>query len=250
MKALPCATYPIERSLRIRPTYADDKSDLLFRKLIIVCRWLRDSSVTARWRSFPCAIGRALQKNCYRLVPLRALTALIIPAIQEYLFSALYWGTIWKVFAGWRRFGCGYPRRKAVKDPKLNPRPGHLRQPGCHVGAGRHRQPASPDSVATELLQGTEELRRAAAEALANNPEEGHPALADGSSMPDLLVRRAVVYGLVRVRQPWALQLLEKMQVEDEQWVVRSAATQALEEIHKPDPRLPGLCLPCTNYLG
>jgi HEAT repeat protein len=57
--------------------------------------------------------------------------------------------------------------------------------------------------------------------------------------MPDLLVRRAVVYGLVRVRQPWALQLLEKMQVEDEQWVVRSAATQALEEIHKPDPRLP-----------
>ncbi len=97
----------------------------------------------------------------------------------------------------------------------------------------------SMDAVATQLLSGTEDMRRAAAEALANHPEEGHPALSDGSSMPDVLVRRAVVYGLARVNQPWAIQILEKMQVEDEQWVVRTAATQALEELRKPNPRLP-----------
>ncbi|HZD55096.1 MAG TPA: HEAT repeat domain-containing protein, partial [Anaerolineales bacterium] len=95
------------------------------------------------------------------------------------------------------------------------------------------------EAVAGALLQGEEDVRRAAAEALANHPEEGHPVLVDGSTVEDLLVRRAVVFGLAKIREPWAIQILEKMQIEDGQWVVRNAATQALEEIARPDPRLP-----------
>jgi HEAT repeats/NACHT domain len=95
------------------------------------------------------------------------------------------------------------------------------------------------EQVAAALLNGDDELRRAAAEAFANNPEEGYPLLKDGAALDDLLVRRAVVFGLARVQEPWSLELLEHMQMEDEQWVVRAAATQAVEERTRPYPSIP-----------
>ena len=62
--------------------------------------------------------------------------------------------------------------------------------------AGRHRDGKIPGSVARALLQGDEELRRAAAEAMANDPIEGHAMLKEGATLPDILLRRAVVHGL------------------------------------------------------
>ncbi|HNH26606.1 MAG TPA: hypothetical protein PLR93_06270, partial [Anaerolineales bacterium] len=44
-----------------------------------------------------------------------------------------------------------------------------------------------------------------------------------------ILLRRAVIYGLGRVREEWATDLLKKVQIEDEQWVVRNAATEVLD---------------------
>lgn len=85
------------------------------------------------------------------------------------------------------------------------------------------------ETVAHALLSGNEELRRAAAEALANDPREGHAMLRDGIAMEDLLLRRAVMFGLGRVDAPWATETLQRMQVEDDQWVVRNAATEILD---------------------
>jgi HEAT repeat protein len=95
------------------------------------------------------------------------------------------------------------------------------------------------EAVASALLHADEELRIIAAEALANHPEEGYPILEEGSKLDDILVRRAVVAGLQRVGQPWAQEILAKMRLEDSQWVVQNAATQALEELAQPDSRLP-----------
>ncbi|MEA3349158.1 MAG: HEAT repeat domain-containing protein [Chloroflexota bacterium] len=95
------------------------------------------------------------------------------------------------------------------------------------------------EAVASTLLQGSEESRRAAAEAFANHPDEGYPTLKDGITMDDLLVRRAVIFGLRRVGEPWAIQLLGEVQIEDAQWVVKNAAAQAFEELHQPDPHIP-----------
>lgn len=95
------------------------------------------------------------------------------------------------------------------------------------------------DAVARALLEGDDELRRAAAQALANDPKEGHEALREGATLQDIMVRRAVVHGLARVEQPWALELLQHLQVEDDQWAVRNLATQYVEEITKRDPRVP-----------
>ncbi|MEW6083798.1 MAG: HEAT repeat domain-containing protein [Chloroflexota bacterium] len=95
------------------------------------------------------------------------------------------------------------------------------------------------EAVGRALLQGDEDLRKAAAEALANDPAEGYAMLREGAGMTDIMVRRAVVHGLSRIEQPWATELLQKMQVEDEQWVVRNLATQYIEQKSKPDPRVP-----------
>jgi HEAT repeat protein len=97
----------------------------------------------------------------------------------------------------------------------------------------------SLEGVARALLQGDEELRRAAAEALANDPGEGHPILKEGATLADILVRRAVVHGLARVGRPWAIEILQQMQVQDDQWAVRNLANQYLEQFQNIDPRVP-----------
>jgi len=93
--------------------------------------------------------------------------------------------------------------------------------------------------VAHTLLNADEDLRRAAAEALANDPSEGHAMLKDGATLKDILLRRAVVYGLARVDEPWAQEMLQKIQIEDDQWVVRNAASQVLDAKSNFNPRVP-----------
>ena len=85
--------------------------------------------------------------------------------------------------------------------------------------------------VTTALLEANDEVRRAAAEALAQHPLEGHPVLRDGASVKDVRVRRAVVFGLARVKEDWAQEILAHLQVEDDQWVVRNAAIQTVEDM-------------------
>lgn len=107
-------------------------------------------------------------------------------------------------------------------------------------------QPAL-EAVARALLEGSEPLRRAAAEALANHIEEGHPILREGSAVDDLLVRRAVIFGLRRIGEPWTIEVLEQIQIEDAQWVVKNAAAQAFEELMQPDPHIPAPLPPLSE---
>jgi HEAT repeat protein len=82
-------------------------------------------------------------------------------------------------------------------------------------------------------------IRRAAAEALANDPNEGYAMLRDGITISDILLRRAVAYGLGRVDEPWAITALQKIQIEDEQWVVRNAAAEVLASKTSAGSRAP-----------
>ncbi len=95
------------------------------------------------------------------------------------------------------------------------------------------------EAVAHTLLNGDESIRRAAAEALANDPVEGHAMLRDGITISDILLRRAVAYGLGRVNEPWAIEALQKIQIEDDQWVVRNAATEVLDSKTSAGSRAP-----------
>ena len=99
---------------------------------------------------------------------------------------------------------------------------------------------AAIDVVANALLHGDENLRRAAAEALTNQPREGHALIKEAANMKeDLMVRRASAYGLGRIKEPWAQEMLSNLQVLDDQWVVRNSAVEVIEEQQKPNPHIP-----------
>ena len=103
-----------------------------------------------------------------------------------------------------------------------------------------------PDKSAIAILEdclsaNDEILRQAAAESLAANPVQGHEILHKLSQSENLLIRRSVVFGLARIVEPWAKDLIEQIAVKDSQWVVRIAASQALVsllETHRiiPEP--------------
>ncbi len=98
---------------------------------------------------------------------------------------------------------------------------------------------AALEALGRALLEAEEGVRLAVAEALACHPDEGYQMLRDGAEVNNLLTRRASVFGLARVREPWAIEILEKVQVDDEQWVVRGAAAEALERRRTPPWRIP-----------
>jgi HEAT repeat protein len=80
------------------------------------------------------------------------------------------------------------------------------------------------------VVEADEMISLAAAEALAECGEEGARFLREAIESEDTIVRRGAVYGLAHLG---ARDLLEKAAREDDQWIVRSAALAALEELDK-----------------
>ncbi|MEI7845767.1 MAG: HEAT repeat domain-containing protein [Chloroflexota bacterium] len=99
--------------------------------------------------------------------------------------------------------------------------------------------PNALESVARYLLQGDELLRIYAAEALANHPQDGFEALREGLASDDILIRRAIVFGLGRINETWSTELLEITQLNDEQWAVRNLAIEILRNRLGPNQRIP-----------
>jgi len=213
-------------------------------QVFVVARWLRDAPKEAPWRAKVFASLLAILKSEGQPIALRA------QAMAAFVTSGDPGaGTLFRQMIGSRSFdviplaalGCG-----ALRDAKAIPileeilmaPVSAVRRAGCLalVAIGTEK---SLEGVARGLIQGDEELRRAAAEALANDPQEGHAMLKEGATLPDIMLRRAVVHGLARVEQPWAVEILQTMQVEDDQWAVRELAKQYLEEMNKTDPRVP-----------
>lgn len=221
------------------------ESDLpLHSPCFAVARWLRDAPKEAPWRSKVFASLLAILQAEGQPVGLRgqAMAAFVTSGDPGA-------ATLFRQLLGSRSFeliplaalGSG-----ALKDAKaidaleemMQAPVGSVRRATCLalVAIGTEK---SMEGVARALLQGDEELRRAAAEALANDPTEGHAMLKEGATLADILVRRAVVHGLARVGQPWAIEILQRLQVEDDQWAVRNLANQYLEQLQHMDTRIP-----------
>jgi hypothetical protein len=80
------------------------------------------------------------------------------------------------------------------------------------------------------LLEGDDVLRPIAAEALARFGEQGVDILTTAVKSEDVVARRAAVFGLAVVE---ARDILQEVARKDDQWVVRSAATAALEKMEQ-----------------
>ncbi len=145
--------------------------------------------------------------------------------------------------------GCGYVRdTKAVEPLKelMSDQSTNVRRAACLALVAIGIKSAL-EGVADALLSGDEDLRRMAAEALANDVEEGHPTLKEGAFLDDILVQKAVIFGLQRLRVSWAKEIIEKLFAEEEQWVVKDAAGQALKELALPNPHIPNRYPPLYN---
>jgi hypothetical protein len=218
--------------------------DILHTNHLLISRWLQISPKNRPWRSI---ILRTLTSILQKEKDTISLAAKIISAMA---FSgdagvSLYFRQLLKSdhpnLKQLAALGCGIlAEKKAIEDLNLmlqEQSPASIRAASLALAAIGDKQ--SLEILASSLLNGSELLRRCAAEALANAPKEGHPALKEGSTMDDLLVRRSVAFGLIRVNQPWAIKIVENLQLEDNEWVVRNAALQAFDEFKRKNSTAP-----------
>ena len=212
--------------------------------LLMAGRWLREAPHQMSWR------GNVMVKLADLIqaedLPLglrgQALAAFVLsedPSVAT-LFHQLFNASSPEVIQMAALGSGAIQDSKAVEDLAdllSNPSP-NVQRAACLALVAIGTIPAI-DSVGSALLHGSENLRRFAAEALANHPRDGYAMLKEGASVDDLLVRRAVAYGLGRVGQPWADELLAKLQIEDKEWIVRTSATKVIESQHKARAYLP-----------
>jgi len=95
------------------------------------------------------------------------------------------------------------------------------------IALGEHGTEAAMQRLALLLLEAEESLRRQAAEALRAYPE-GPQLLQEAAEEADWQTRRAAAFGLARIPEEWAKRRLETLAREDREWLVRSAAQDAL----------------------
>jgi hypothetical protein len=222
----------------------------MHRPALTAGRWLREAPHDASWRSrLLAALAEVVQHPGVPLA-LRGQAVAALATSGDPSVSALFRALISSQdpdVAQLAALGAG-----AIRDPRAVPllRGALLstgvsaRRAACLALSAIGTTPAL-EAVGEALLMGDDDLRRAAAEALANEPREGHAMLRDGATMPDIPLRRAAAYGLGRIPESWAEALLEKMRIEDDQWIVRNAAAELLEaRVRTPDPRAPRTLIP------
>jgi HEAT repeat protein/energy-coupling factor transporter ATP-binding protein EcfA2 len=224
----------------------DQAGDPVRRRATSSWRWLRYSKKETRWRSSALRkLASVVQDpTCLTGVRLRAITALAStrdPGVCLLFRQLLKHNNPDIRQAG--ALGCGLindakslPELSVLIDD-LSPEVGR----SAILALSAIGTTPALEEIKNALYTGSDDIRKAAAEALSSHEEAGHPVLEEGSKIEDMLVRKAVVYGLAKVGEPWARQILEAMQIEDGQWLVRNAANQALEELsqtalHIPQP--------------
>lgn len=101
------------------------------------------------------------------------------------------------------------------------------------------------DALATALMEADTRLSVGIGQALALNPAEGHPVLVETLEIDHPVVRRAGVAGFERVARtrPEVIETMRTVQIEDSDWMVRTAAgdlvTKFEERVANPPMPLP-----------
>ncbi len=220
--------------------------------LLTICRWLKDSQPNSEWRSG--IMRRIIQLLQSEEVPLNIRCRLMAGAIlsNDPAVASLarqFMTSQSKAIRQISAIACGAMQdSKAIadlaglfNDPEMT-----VQAAACFALSNIPGQQAQ-QAILYALSEGDEGLRLAAGETLAAHPEYGHVILKQSLSSEDILVRRASVFGIARIREPWAVTLLEQVAVEDSQWVVRNAAGQALESSQHPLPYRPVALPPPTE---
>ncbi len=232
--------------------FIQSESAPIYRSIFHAALWLRDSDTRTSWRVniIRQLVNIIRDEKAPISLRIRSATALGTCGVQgiETLFQNLISAqdSQLRMLAA---LGSGLIGNPILADnliTLINDQALKVRQAASYALVAVGSQ-AALEAVVEVLLHSDEEMRRAAAEALANHREEGHPTLKEGATLDDILVRRAVTYGLRRIKQTWSTQLLEKMQIEDSEWAVNNVAAEALKDIQRPNHRLPRRFPPLTE---
>ncbi len=226
-----------------------EDSDPLMRGPLSIGRWLHYAPQGTPWRS---KVMRLLASELQRSnIPIglraRLLSALLIsgdPGVSVLLRQISH--TSSEELRQLSALGMGYllDHQSLDRLGELISEPENIVSQAACFGLVKIGNQQSFELLGSALLHGSDGIRRAVAEALALDPGEGEDMLKEAAQMDDLLVRRSAVFGLAQVNQPWADGMLDKLALEDQEWVVRSAAIQIVEQRDEPDNRIPSAPLP------
>jgi HEAT repeat protein len=220
--------------------HLEASDDPLETNLLICARWLKDAPTKMPWRSKVLRQLATIASANERPYGLRLRAVHALAQIKEPSIGILFRRLLTSKIPSSRVLGAlglgGFQDEESIaallktldEDQNLQ-----VRQAVCLALAAIGTETAF-EGLGNALLKGEEALRLAAAESLACNPDEGYNMLRDAIELDNLLTRRAAVFGLARVAEDWASRILETVQLEDDQWVVRGAAAEAVERRRNP----------------
>lgn len=209
--------------------------DLLMETQIKMARWLAYAPADAKWRGVVLnGLGvQFIAPSQYPTLRERVAAALVESRDKNVLL--VFRRAVRNMDADIRRLAClamgalGDPEGLRDLRPLIDDR-----DPRVQLAAGMALGAVGTDEalqvMAVALTSGSEPMRQAMAEAFSALPEQGFPTLFDAIRDDDLMVRRAAVFGLRRIKSTWALIEIYRTFLEDDQWYVRSAAQHAFQE--------------------
>ena len=218
---------------------------ILERNLLLTGRWLRDASRKAAWRGkVLTALAKTLQDDTQPLALrgqiITALAQSNDPSVAALFRQLLQSDSVYIIQLA--ALGSGLMRDKKAAKPlaeSLLKFRNTYTLSAIALALAAIGTDDALNALATALMQGEENLRRAAAEAFANHPAEGWETLKEALGIDDILVRRSALHGLARIQQPWADELILHTQLEDKEWAVRDIAAGILEKRKAPNLHIP-----------
>ena len=216
----------------------------LHRNLLTAGRLIKDAPLESRWRVNLMRRLVYLIKQDTLPLSLRASFMAVAVASRDASLSVLFKQLFTSPSPVVRRIsalGAGAARDKNVTQELIRLMGDQSLEVRCTACLALANIPGSAawQAVIDALIKGEEHLQQVAAESLAWCGERGYDVLRNSVTDDNILVRRASVIGFSQVNQKWCISLLEKIAVEDGQWVVRNAASQALEMIHQKNVYIP-----------
>ena len=203
--------------------------------LLSSARWLPDSSSKAEWRGKLLREVAKLVQDTARPYGLRLRGVHALALAAEPSVSILFTRMLKSQATSSRVLAClglggmadedSVEQLIAIAQGDSEPL---VRQAAC-LALGAIGSDAALEGLGQALLGGDEQLRLAAAEALAVHPDEGYGMLREAAEHEEIMTRRAAAFGLGRIQDNWAADVLERVKVDDEEWIVRGAAAEALD---------------------
>lgn len=242
---------PVDRLVRKRLSAAPDA---LYSNLLELGRWVAYAPADAEWRGDVLrTLGNLLiTPNQYPLLRERAAAALLDSRDESTLL--VYRRAVRNMSPDIRRLAClamgALGDAEAIRDLKPLIRDQVMDvQLAAGMALGAVGTEEALEAMVVAFTEGSEQVRQAMAEAFAAMPEEGYPILYEAVEDQDMMLRRAAIFGLRRIRTTWALIAIYRAFLEDEQWYVRSAAQQAFQEIQYGRAQSPTLPYPSAEAI-